>query len=138
MPTAKELLAEIRGMASGSPGIQKTAFDESSLDAMSPAQLELLAERLEKAGEAQEATARILEMRKAGQAPQATDTELRKMAYQQACRELGFKRGSISPVELLFGNMPEAQDRLAKEAADAAAILIGNTVQMVLGEGGYQ
>lgn len=109
---------------------------QSSGHGLTPDQLGALADRLEKAGQVQEASRRVTAMREANASPGLTDVELKKLAYRQALRELGFEGGSMSSINLLFGNMTEAQDKLAKMAADAASSLIDYAVKLGLGEEG--
>lgn len=140
MSEVRDLVAEIRAQVRGAQGHTKGASG-SSLESLSPEQLQQLAERIEKEGHTQEASKRIVEMRKEAQAsPAMTDVELKKLAYQQALRELGFKEGNLSPLNLLFGDMDEAQEKLAKIAADAVTTLISSAVDLALrdDEGGLQ
>lgn len=136
MPNVRDLIAEVKAAARGDAPMAKHASAGSSPGSgLSPAQLLVLADRIEKAGHVQEASAKIVEMRKAASvAPQYTEVELKKLAYKQALRELGFKGATVSPLTLLFGNMVEAQASLAKFAADATTTLISHAVQLGLSD----
>ena len=123
----KDLVAEIKAEVNGeSTLLTKQASGQTVSSSLSPEQKMALADRIEKAGHVQEASQRIVEMRQSNQASPgpSEELELRKLAYQQAARELGFKDGVVSPFNLLFGDMTEAQSSLAKQAADATTTLI--------------
>lgn len=133
MPDVRELIAEVKAAARGEAPMVKQASAGSARASLSPAQLLTLADRIEKAGHVQDASAKIVEMRKAASvAPELTEVELKKLAYRQALRELGFKGATLSPLNLLFGNMTEAQSALAKFAADATTTLMSHAVQLGL------
>lgn len=132
MPSVMDLVNEVTAMVQGEKVLTKQASLGSS-SGLSPEQMVTLADRLEKAGHVQDASARIVEMRKeASASPEITAGELKKLAYQQALRELGFRSGRLNAVDMFFGNMNGAQSFLAKEAADAASILISQAIQLGL------
>ena len=117
--------------------LTKTASQGDSLDSFTPEQLNSLAERLEKSAHVKEASDHILEMHNANQGTDASDPHLKKLAYQQALRELGFPEGmKLSAASMLFGDSDAAQLELAKTAADASMYLIGNAVHLGLSEEG--
>lgn len=135
MPNVRDLIKDIRAQARGETPMVKQASEGSSLDSLSPAQLSTLADRIEKSGQLQEASRQIVDMQKESSTPQhVTEMQMKKMAYQAALRELGFPRGSVSAVDLLFGDMQQAQESLVKWAADAATTLISSAVQMGLSD----
>jgi hypothetical protein len=139
VPDVRDLINEVKAAVQGQRPVTKGASSGGSvLDSFTPLQFDALANRLEKVGQVQEATGRILEIRKEAQVrPEATQAEIRKLAYRQALRELGFSEGNrISPLSVLFGDMDKAQEKLAQLAANAASQLIAQAVQIGLGEEG--
>ena len=132
----RDLIKEAKAMARGEDLLAKQSSNKgSSLNSLSPAQLNTLADRIEKAGHVQEASEKIVEMRKDAHASsQLTDVELKKLAYKQALRELGFKEAKLSPINVMFGNMEDMQNLMCKAGADIVSGFIADALNIGLSD----
>lgn len=128
--TVNSILAEVRGQVekTASVGGQSKAAQRGYLAELSDQQLIEAANAIEARGERQDATDRLLEIRKSAreetQTPQARirrESELHKLAYRQALQEMGLlnDEGHLDPLKVLFPNDPNPTIALAKVAAKA-------------------